>query len=282
MSENTKQPRFDAETLLRYGSAIGVPRAPLIGEDGDLDIETWGTPYLFAPDGYRVIDLEHLLQTPVRKRGHFKFNDAASFVAYFKRHQMASTIYATLNPAKFVAVLDDHRSDEPGWRDHIASYECPLSVEWKAWTGSNKKVFKQPDFAQFIEDNLPDIVEPSGADMLEISRTLEAKKKVDFASGIRLSNGQVEITYNETINGTAGKGKIQIPETFSIGIPVLEGGERYKVEARLRYRISEGDLVLWYDLLRPHKTHEDAIMGVWKHIAEETKVTILNGLPDLS
>ena len=237
---------------------------------------------IVVPEGYALHDLEKQLPTPTRKRGAFKLRDAASFIAYFKKHQLASTLYGRIDPPRFLAVFDDHRKDEAGWRDHIASYDCPLSPEWKTWLTANKKPFKQAEFAQFIEDNLPDIVEPAGADMLEISRTLEAKKKINFASGIRLSNGQQELTYEEQIEGTASKGKLQIPEMFVLGIPVLEGGPRYKVQARLRYRIDGGTLAMWFDLLRPHKISEDAVLAVWKEISDGTATQILNGDPDLS
>lgn len=240
-------------------------------------IGDYGVPYAVVPDSYRVESLEHTLPIPTRKRGRVALNDAKSFIAYFKKHNMASSIYATLNPPRFLAVFDDHERDQAGWREHTAEYQCPLSVEWRTWTSSNKRQMKQADFAQFIEDNLPDIVEPSGADMLEISRSLEAKKKVNFASGIRLSNGQTQLTYEEEIQGTAAKGALQIPEIFSIGIAVLEGGPRYKVEARLRYRIDEGRLAFWYDLLRPHKVLENAVMDVWKEISDQTKQEIFHG-----
>lgn len=272
----------EAETLLRFGSAVGVPRSALAGVEGRIATELDGIPYAVIPDDYTVTSLEHLLQLPARKRGAWKFGDAASFVAYYKQHQLGSVIYGRIDPPRFLAVFDDHREYEPGWRDHTAEYACSLSAEWKTWTGNNKKAMPQEVFAQFIEDNLPDIVEPSAADMLEISRTLEAKTKVNFASGIRLDNGQVDLTYQETIEGTAGKGKLQIPETFAVGIAVLEGGPKYKVTARLRYRIKDGSLALWFDLLRPHKVLEDAVLDIWKQIAEQTGQTILNGDPDLS
>lgn len=237
------------------------------------------TPYAVIPDGYKLEDLEHTLPMPLRKRATVMLNDAASFVAYFKKQQDTnSTIYGRLNPPSFLAVLDDH-SDTPGWRQHQAIYACPLSVEWKTWTSKNINQMNQAQFAQFIEDNLPDIVHPTGSDMLEISRSLEAKKKVNFASGIRLSNGQTELTYEEEVQGTAAKGKLNIPEIFMIGIPVLEGGQRYRVEARLRYRIAEGRLLMWYDLVRPHKILEDAAMQVWEEISKETGREIFNGDP---
>lgn len=259
----------DAASILAAGQAIGNARR--MGE--------YGIPYHIIPEGYKFESLESTLQAPSRKRGTIKLRDAKSFIAYFKKHQMGSCIYGTVKPARFVALLDDHRNDEPGWREHRAIYECPLSAEWQTWQAGNRKPMKQAEFAQFIEDNLPDIVEPSGADMLEISRTLEAKKKINFASGIRLSNGQQELTYEEEIQGTASKGKLQIPELFTLGISVLEGGARYKVEARLRYRIDGGNLVMWYDLLRAHKVHEDAIMEVWRAIQSETKTDIFHGEP---
>ncbi len=236
-------------------------------------------PFAILPAGYQVHDLESFLETPLRKKGTVKLRDEKSFIEYFKKHQLGSAIYGTRVPAKFTAIFDDHRKDEPGWREHRAIYECHLSTEWNTWKAANKRVMSQADFAQFIEDNLPDIVSPSGAEMLEISRTLEAKKKVDFASAIRLDNGAVQFTYNEATQGTAAKGKFTIPEVFHIGIPVLDGGAPYKIEARFRYRIAEGNLSMWYDLLRAHKVYEDAIMEVWKTIQEETKASIFHGEP---
>lgn len=238
-----------------------------------------GIPYSVIPYGYEVHDLEKLLEIPARKRGQIALNDAQSFINYFIKHSEQGSIYAEIDPPKFIAVLDDHKSSTPGWRGHIANYSCPLSKEWKIWTNSNKRVMKQSEFAQFIEDNLLDIVDPPGADMLEISRSLEAKKKVNFASAIRLSNGQTELTYEEEIQGTAAKGKLNIPELFSLGIPVLDGTDPYRVDARLRYRITDGSLVIWYDLLRPHKVLESAVMDVWVEIETKTEQKIFNGQP---
>jgi hypothetical protein len=69
-----------------------------------------------------------------------------------------------------------------------------------------------------------------------------------------------------------------VPETFALGIAVFEGGDRYHVEARLRYRIADGGkMTMWYDLLRPHKVLEDALSFVWKAIEAELGMQVLNG-----
>lgn len=236
-------------------------------------------PYVVVPQNYAVNDLEKLLAVPTRKRGVTTLRDVGSFCRFIADQKSDSTkLYGTkVGQPGFVAVFNDHAAG-PGWKDHTAAYSCPLSVEWKTWTGKNKQAMNQETFAQFIEDNAPDCVTPDSATMIEIARTLEAKKKVNFASGIRLSNGQNELTYEEEITGTASKGKLPLPEVFTIGIPALEGGPKYAVFARLRYRIGEkGALSMWFDLERPHKVLEDAVNEVWEQIEATTSLSIFNG-----
>ena len=239
------------------------------------------TPVVILPEGFSETSLEEFLPAPTRGKGTTTLRDQASFVAFVKGLMgEATTVYGRYTPPQFLAVFNDTTPEAgPGWADHRAQYDCPVSVEWATWKGSSGKRMSQADFAQFIEDNLPDIASPPAADMLEISRSLEAKKQVAFASGIRLSNGQNEITYTEEVTGTAQKGKLSIPEVFEIGIAVLEGGVRYAVEARLRYRIDGGKMQMWYELVRPHKILEDAVSAVWGEIADALGAPVLNGAP---
>ena len=243
-------------------------------------------PFVVVPAGARVEDLEDYLSYPTRKRASVKLRDVASFAAFVNAEKYDQTrIYGCYSPPSFTAVINDHGSS-PGWRDYTVGYVCPLADEWKTWQGKSGVQMNQADFAQFIENNLPDIASakigdvstPSAADMLEISHSLEAKKKVNFASGVRLSNGQNELTYEEEISGTASKGKLKVPELFTIGIPVLEGGVLYQVQCRLRYRIADaGKLSMWFELVRPHKILEDAVKAVWLEIEQKTELSIFNG-----
>lgn len=233
-------------------------------------------PHVVVPDGFQLHDFESVMPSPRRLKGKRDLRDVKSFVALYNEFKTGSSkLYGTVTPPKFVGILNDASAGNPGWADHRVEYSCPLSPEWVTWTTKNKTPMVQADFAQFIEDNLPDLLD--GATMLEVSRTLEAKKKVNFASGIRLHDGQNQFTYEEQIEGTAGKGQFKVPEVFELGIPVFEGGPLYKVTARLRYRINDGGkLGLWYDLERPHKIIEDAVKAVWEAIAAGTESTILH------
>lgn len=239
-----------------------------------------GGQFAVVPEGYKLHGLETFGANPWRKKGDVELHDAESFTRYFNRHaNEGSQIYATKNPPRFIGVLNDHTNSMPDWKDFRAVYSCPLSHEWKVWAANDGKAMSQVDFAVFIEKNLLDIVHPDSSYILEVSRTLEAKKKVSFASGVRLTNGEHQLIYEEEIQGTTSKGKLDIPEGFVLGVAVLEGGEPYRIEANLRYRIKEATLVMWYELVRPHKILEDAVNQVFKDIENATARQIFTGTP---
>jgi uncharacterized protein YfdQ (DUF2303 family) len=246
-----------------------------------------GCPVLIAPEGYQVHDLEHLLDRPRAIRQNVSLLDEASFVDYWGRYKdKDSALFASAPKEHRVsAVFDYHRKNLPGRCQHKSSYTCPLSSEWVTWTGSDGKSMDQAAFARFIEDNLPDIVEPRSAEILEVARSLQAKKSVHFVSGVRLDNGQVDFTYQEQIQGETSKGKIAVPETFTLGISPFYNGPPYKITvppykitARFRYRIRDAKLAMWYDLLRPDKALEDAYHETCARIAEACGVGLIFGV----
>ena len=169
--------------------------------------------------------------------------------------------------------------DQAAFAEHRVVYDAPRSDEWEIWTKADGVAMPQADFSRFIEDNVKDIREPAGADVLEVARQLEVKKKVEFASAQRLSDGQREFTYNEEIDGTSRRGQMQIPEEFQLGIPVFLDGELYAVTARLRYRINEGTLRLWYDLLNPHEVERDAFGVIVEKIRDAVETPVLMASP---
>lgn len=240
------------------------------------------TPVVILPEGYRAHDLTSLLPAPTRKKGVTTLLDVGSFIAVVNDQKGDATrLFSTLNPPSFTAVFNA-TAVGTGWGDHRASYDLPLSSEWKAWDDMDNDKVNQVTLAQFVENNLEDVVSPDGATLLEICRTLQAKKSVEFASGIRLSNGENQLTFKEEINGTAGNGNLNIPEIFKIGIPVFENGEKWSLDVRLRYRIDGPKLTMWIELVRPHKVLEAAVNDVRQKIAAETELQVLNGHPPRS
>ena len=263
--ETLKAASGDTQALLDAGAAMAGPQAVNEGR------------FAVVPDGYRIEDLERFMPMPLRPRGTVVCETVDALIAYYKRFcDDASLVFACCEAFKVTGVLDWHApGDMAGFAEHRVIYEAPRSDEWKIWTGADGAAMRQAEFSRFIEDNVKDIREPAGADVLEVARQLEVKKKVEFASAERLSDGQREFTYNEEVDGSTRRGQMKIPEEFLLGIPVFIAGDHYAVTARLRYRIHDGQLRLWYDLLNPHEVERDAFGAIVTRVDEAVPTDVL-------
>jgi uncharacterized protein YfdQ (DUF2303 family) len=167
----------------------------------------------------------------------------------------------------------------PRWCQHLATLHLQKSEEWILWNAHNKQVKSHEDFAQFIEDNLPDIVKPAPATMLELVRTLQAKAEISCDSVAR-TNAGAKIHFNEVVKGVAGAaGELEIPSQFTVSIPVYIGSPKVDLTARLRYRLASGKLTLWYDLYRAAAVERAAFASVRDIVAAATETVVLNGVP---
>lgn len=228
------------------------------------------TAYVVVPNGYQLQSASHLLPPPSRPRQTVKLLTVEAFCAYVRSFKTETTvIFADEYSAIYEAVLDYHQTNTRGHCDHIAVYDCPHSPQWVAWTGQHGKLVKQGEFARFIENNLPDIIEPSSADMMQVALSLDVKKNVKFQSDLRLSNGQHQFRYEEEIRGTVRALDIEVPETFRLFIPVFLDGARMCVDARLRYRLNDGELQMGYELVRHQQVALDAARDVTRTIKAE-------------
>lgn len=212
-----------------------------------------GGAFQVLPEGAKVEDLERFLLVPPYARGLVAARTTAALVAYVSRHRTDDTsFFADVESGTVRAVIDWLPKEPAGAHKlHHCVYAAPFSEEWKRWNAVNGKPLSQEVFAAFIEENRDDVVKPDGAEMLELAKTLDAKKKVTFKSGIRLDNGNVDLNFTDDTVATGGiNGKIPIPTQIELGIPVFYGGDRYRVMAFFRYRIPDGKLALWVDLHR--------------------------------
>lgn len=224
-----------------------------------------------SPDGrVTIIDIEaeqdkaEYAHRPRRKTGEYRVHDADSFVAYLAKHGDPDTeVWADAVAAKITGVLDAHEGLIPRHEEHRVTYGVLLTEGWKKWVGSDGKFLDQEDFADLIEERAIDVVQPSGAEMLEIAQTFKATVGVNVESSVRLSTGQRQFTYREEVDGKAGRtGQMEIPETFTLGLRPFEGADAFRITARLRYRINNGDLRIGYKLERPEDVIREAFLSV--------------------
>jgi uncharacterized protein YfdQ (DUF2303 family) len=271
----------DAVAILSAGTALAGPHKNPLND---------GVPFVVVPEGYKVEHLTERDESPARATGVVKLRDANSFITYFNRQKRTeSLIYASLDPAKILGVIDDHLAydealsvDHAGhganWRAYRVEFAVPASREWKTWTGKDRQPMTQLELAELIEDNLPDIVSPDGSTMLSVALNFEASKEGNFVSATRLQDGSTNFVWKEDVNATGNK--IAMPSQITLSIPVFENGAPYSVDARIKYRVQNGTLKIWYELVRPHKVLEEAFRAIWSQIEEQTATKILLGSPE--
>lgn len=225
-----------------------------------------------SPDGaVKVVDLDaerdkaEYAHKPRRKTGDYRVHDAESFVAYLAKHADPDTeVWADAVAAKITGVLDANTAaGGPRHEEHRVIYGVLLTEAWKTWAKYDGHLLDQQVFAELIEERATDVVTPSGADMLEIAQTFKATIGVNVESSKRLSDGQRQFEYRETVDAKAGKaGRMEIPETFVLGLRPFEGADAFKVTARLRYRLTDGALRIGYKLDRPEDVLREAFLSV--------------------
>ena len=233
-------------------------------------------PHIIVPPGHTVESFEKLLPKPLRLKESLKIQNVTSFVDYFQLFANDATlIFADEAAATIKAVFDYHQPNSPSHCEHSATLKLVHSDEWKAWLTNDGKSLTQRQMAEFIEDNIKDVVSPDGATLLEVAKTLQATKKLGFRSSQELHNGQIQLTYNEEIDGQAGPtGQLQIPKEIVIGLRVYKGQEGYQVTARLRYRIGDGgQLSFSYHINNVEKILEDAFATVLQQVKTNCKAT---------
>lgn len=235
-----------------------------------------------------TLPLERFADNPRRKRAAVSVDDQASFADYINAHKIngATALFGRITEVggSFAGIVDYHvingippAGAGANWGQHSVNLTLGFTPEWIRWTRSDGQPLSQVAFAEMIEDNLPDITDPSAADLLEIVQDLTAKKAVNFKSTARLSNGQVGILYDETITTGKREGQIDLPSQFTISIAPFRGSPAVGITVRLRFRINEGVLQFLYRMNQPHKVLENAFDSARSYIALKTELPVLLG-----
>jgi uncharacterized protein YfdQ (DUF2303 family) len=233
-----------------------------------------------------TLNLERYRDEPERARGTYLPATVASFLDYVKRFAEArTTIWVHPTEAKVVAVLDDNGDgiEAKGWRQHVARLELIPTPEWLFWKEKDGQLMDQQTFAEHIEDGLAEVVEPTGAKMLEIAQSIQTTTGVAFHSGFDLGSGEVKFRYDEKIEAKAGeKGDLIVPQSFELGIAPYIGEDAYRIKARFRFRNRGGTLQLGYKLDQPELAERTVLEGIGERIGAElgeTAPVYLGGAP---
>lgn len=238
---------------------------PILAAAGARKIE--GAPVASVPPGYKLESLRKY-DDPQAATGTVAVHSLNSLAEYLKKHSdAASAIFAGREDRIVFGVVDWHDKDPvageiPGWARHRVDYKLRFTPEWEAWTGISGRAIQQAAFAEFIEENLPDIIAPDSATVLEVVSKLTGTRKIEFGSARNLGNGDVAIMWQETTDAGSGVNQeTKVPSELTLRLPVFVGAEKattFDVKAFLRYRIKDGSLTFEVKLHRPEKAIDAA------------------------
>lgn len=233
---------------------------------------------VIVPDGTRPVevDLSAWRDTPARQTGIYKPATVESFASYVERHAdpEVTSIWVHPTSGRIVGIIDDVGVESGGWRQYLAILKLESTPEWDHWEKRDGEMMGQEDFAEHVEIGIDDIVEPDGADVLELAQSFHAQSSSIFRQATKLSSGETQFQYDETVSATAGTtGKLEIPKGLVLGISPFLGEDPFKVFARFRYRINSGKLTLGYKLDRPELIKRQALQDIEGRLRETFPLT---------
>lgn len=241
-----------------------------------------GSTAIPLPEGYQLATIPPLEKPLTRIRARAELTDAASFVEYLRLFkQPGSRIFAQTRAAgaaaaSFRAIIDYHKGEgTPDHCAHAAGYAPRYSEQWKRWTAAQAKPMSQMEFAEFIEENRVDIVEPEAATLFDIVRKFKASKKIDYDSVTYQPDGSVMVAYSDKVEA-AGRG-IAVPERITLGIPVFFKGPPYAVGVLMRYKVGEGAVAFSLKIDRADYIEQDAFDVIAKDVSAATEIPIYMG-----
>jgi len=255
-------------------TAVGVQRV-VRGTEGT------GVPVMLVPDGFHVHELDGLLpDRPDRVRATVGMVDLQSFVDYVNEHKGPnSRVFASVlaEPFGLTCAIDWHgdnaAEDRPEFVTHVCKLTFTATDAWREWKGRNGQRMAQDAFALFVEERQPDIVDPNGADMLELARSIEATRDVSFKRRIRLENGDTSFAFDDKTEATAGmNGQLRIPEKMLLKFALFLGMPEQVIECRFRYQLDGGRMTLAYEIVRPQALLLNAMRDALKIVTKVTEV----------
>lgn len=213
---------------------------------------------------------------PINPAGTLTLLTPESFGMAITDHRDDRTkVFADSEGSAITAIFDflktGGNSSPAGWgqlRAQIGFAESRKLKEWKR----TLEWMTQVEFANFLEDHLEDVLTPSGQELLSIATDLEASSTGGFKGKVNLDNGSVRLAFSAETETT-----VEVPRNLTLGIPLFEHGDRYKLGARLRFVISGGMVKFRLLFTNLQDAKDQEFERIVQEIEEKTSQPIYRG-----
>jgi uncharacterized protein YfdQ (DUF2303 family) len=234
-----------------------------------------GREFLVLPESYKFKEVTTPDSLPLYEPHYIQqcviMQTADSLVGYINCYKTDTTfLFADITQNRIIGQIDYHAPIKAGHIAHCAILQLSFSTEWVAWTGISGQLREQLEFARFIEENGADVRAPTGAELLECVRDLQANRSVNFTKAVRTSSDNENFEYSEATETKSRKGGIEVPTKFQLGIPVYFGEGDIELHAFLRWRLADGNLKLGIQLHRAEHVRQAVFQAIMRAIGDRT------------
>jgi len=289
MQENNTQAAIDAgKEIASVGQKIG-----------DFN----GIPYTVTNNGTLCMhdkllaEQDKRAEKPRRLLGTAQLGNERGFIDHVNRFKdPESVIFSTRTD--LTAVYDYNRTVPQGleagavptrdpfarWGQHRANFTPEISDEWKAWIDGARKLLGQEAFAEFIDEHVRDIAEPTddrktptAADLATMALNLKIMADKTLESSINPTTGECMMVAKEEHKQTTST---RIPVEFDIWIPIHTGGPKTRIVCKMRFRKSNGSPAFAWVVPGAAALLRQAIEEMVMRVREATQLPVLNGKPE--
>ena len=279
-----------------------------------------------CPDGRKIEDVtEKLLgmqPNPRERRGIVKLLALDSFVAFATRMREPSTVLFADQGGKVITAVFDyhdalnglpaateaetlpldaqaealpHSGPLPRWSRFRASFEFPVSRQWKAWSQMHATPLSQGGLANFLEENITDIADPATvlhapalvpliadlglrlgdrSELLAAARGLQLASEEKVSQAINTTTGEVQVVYEQK----HAQETVQIPSAFLLQAPVFEGDAAYLLLVRLRHRKKDTTVIWSFDIYQLDKAVDVAFKSACDTVSTTVGIPLFYGV----
>jgi hypothetical protein len=254
--------------------ARAQPHHVVQGEDG--------TQHVIIPEGFHAHTVPPRDKMLVRIQQAPAFYDAGGFSSYVNRFKSDATRIFALpghlasdQRARVMAIMDYHAPPSTAAHGlHVATFLPRYSEPWLRWTKA--PAMAQVAFAEFVEENRADIVDPDAAVLLDIVSKFKTSRKQEYDSVVYQSNGDVVVAWSDKTEN-AGKPGVVVPDKLKLGIPIYFRGTVFEVPVFMRYRLADGKLMFQVKVDRADYVEQAAFDEITGKISAETSIEVYLG-----
>jgi uncharacterized protein YfdQ (DUF2303 family) len=246
-----------------------------------------GREFVVVPDGFDLKDVTDPHRLPDFIRQTLTVDEPGSLSAYVNRFKRSeSVLFADLDNAQVVARLDYHDQGVdidgdaadvppmPRQNKHVATLQLRETQEFQDWCEFCSDFWPQAEFANFLDENRIDVIDPDGGDLLEIVKDLQAVSTSSFTGKVDLTNGDVSIGFE---TDTKEVQKVMLPKTVTLRLAIYAGDEPVEIECALRWRAQSGGVKLALVMRRINRVKRELFAKIANDVAEATGLPVYFG-----